>query len=171
MNNRNKDKDYGLTSTDEKIVLYGQDAVDRVRKMERGRKLSKAEDTVIREEGFVDRVYTDTKGVKTFGVGQTGKYMGMPFKDVFKIHEDDAKKLIPSYDKLTENAKAAIMSAAYRGDLQQSPTFRKLFNKGDYKKAAKEFLNNKDYRKSLEAGTGVAGRMERVSNIVRSLQG
>mgnify|MGYP003647359600 CR=1 FL=1 len=161
MSNRNKDKDYGLTSTDEKIVLYGQDAVDRVRKMERGRKLSKAEDTVIREEGFVDRVYTDTKGVKTFGVGQTGKYMGMPFKDVFKIHEDDARKLIPSYD---------IMSAAYRGDLQQSPTFRKLFNKGDYKKAAKEFLDNKDYRKSLEAGTGVAGRMERVANIFRSLQ-
>ena len=79
MSNRNRDNDYGLTSTDEKIVLYGQDAVDRVRKMERGRKLSKAEDTVIREEGFVDRVYTDTKGVKTFGVGQTGKYMGMPF--------------------------------------------------------------------------------------------
>lgn len=150
-------------------VLRGQSAVKKVAEME-GRELTLPEKTVIEEEGFVDEFYKDTKGVVTYGVGQTGKYIDMSFGDSFKEHEEDAKRFIPNYDKLPEVAKAAIMSAAYRGDLQQSPKFRKLFNAGDYEKAADEFLDNDDYRESLEEGTGVAGRMERVAEAVRNLQ-
>lgn len=151
-------------------VLRGQSAIEKVAEME-GRELTLPEKTVIEEEGFVDELYKDTKGVVTYGVGQTGKYIDMSFGDSFREHEEDAKRLIPNYDNLPEIAQAAIMSAAYRGDLQQSPKFRKLFNAGDYEKAADEFLDNDDYRESLEEGTGVAGRMERVAEAVRNLQG
>ena len=163
------DDDTTKNLPNDKVVLYGQDAIDRVREMEGGRELSLAEELVIREEGFVNKIYEDTKGIRTYGVGQTGKYMTMPFGEVFKIHEDDARKYIPDYDNLNDKGKAAIMSAAYRCDLQQSPTFRKLFNKKKYKEAAIEFLNNDDYRKSLLQKSGVAGRFQRIANAVSKL--
>lgn len=149
-----------------KEVLYGYDAVQRVANME-GRDLSIPEMMVIEEEGFVNKPYKDTKGITTYGVGQTGQWINKPFSAAFAAHEEDARRLIPSYDSLPDPIKGAIMSAAYRGDLQGSPTFRKLFNAGDYEAAAAEFLDNKDYRKSLKEGTGVAGRMERVAQAVR----
>ena len=149
-------------------VLTGKAAINKVAQME-GRELTLPEKFVIQEEGFVDEIYKDTKGITTYGVGQTGKYINKSFGESFKAHEDDARKYIPNYDELDELAQAAIMSAAYRGDLQQSPKFRKLFNAGDYRKAADEFLDNDDYRQSLEEGTGVAGRFERIAEIIRSL--
>ena len=145
---------------------YGYDAVKKVEEMI-GRKLTIPEIRVVEEEGFVDGTYKDTKGVVTSGVGQTGKYMNMSFDDTFREHEDIARKMIPSYDQLPDVVKAELAQAAYRTDLQQSPEFRKLFNAGKYEEAAQEFLDNADYRKSLKEGTGVANRMEAVSNIVR----
>lgn len=150
-------------------VLRGQDAIDKVSEME-GRELTLPEKVVIEEEGFVDGIYLDTKGVPTYGVGQTGKYIDMSFSESFKDHEDDARKYIPDYDDLNEEAKAAIMSAAYRGDLQQSPKFRKLFNAGKYEEAADEFLDNDDYRESLREGTGVYKRFNRIVKAIRNLQ-
>ena len=41
--------------------------------------------------------------------------------------------------------RCVIMSAFYRGDIQQSPKFRRLFNEYQYEKAAVEFLNHKEY--------------------------
>lgn len=149
-------------------VLRGKAAIRKVSQME-GRELTLPEKMVIEEEGFVDGLYKDSKGITTYGVGQTGEYINKSFGESFKAHEDDARKYIPNYDELDELAQAAIMSAAYRGDLQQSPKFRKLFNAGNYTKAADEFLDNDDYRKSLEEGTGIAGRFERIAEIIRSL--
>lgn len=151
-----------------KEVLYGADAIKRVEELE-GRELSLPERLVVEEEGFVNAPYKDTKGITTYGVGQTGKWINKSFGEAFKAHEKEAKKLIPSYDSLPEEAKAAVMSAAYRGDLQQSPKFRKLFNEGKFAEAAQEFLNNEDYKQSVKEGTGVAGRMERIAEAVFNL--
>lgn len=146
-------------------TYYGYDAVKKVEEM-LGRKLTIPEITVVEEEGYVDGEYLDTKGIVTSGVGQTGKYRNMSFDETFKAHEDEARKLVKDYDEMPDFLKSAIMSAAYRGDLQQSPNFRSLLNSGQYVEAAAEFLDNEDYRKSLQEGTGVAGRMERVAQAV-----
>ena len=66
-------------------VHYGQDAVNKV--TEREGHLTPPMEAVIREEGFVDGVYEDTKGIKTSGVGQTGGYMNMSFREAFLDHE------------------------------------------------------------------------------------
>jgi GH24 family phage-related lysozyme (muramidase) len=152
-----------------KEVLYGEDAVKRVEEME-GRELSYPERIVVIEEGFVNKPYEDTKGVITYGVGQTGDWMDKPFSEAFAAHEEDARNMIEDYDYYPDDIKAAIMSAAYRGDLQQSPNFRKLFNAGDYAAAADEFLNNADYKQAKKKGTGVAARMERIADAVRNYQ-
>jgi GH24 family phage-related lysozyme (muramidase) len=153
----------------EKEVLYGEDAVKRVEEME-GRELSYPERVVVMEEGFVNKPYEDEKGVVTYGVGQTGDWIDQPFSAAFAAHEEDARNMIEDYDYYSDDIKAALMSAAYRGDLQQSPKFRKLFNAGDFQAAADEFLNNKDYKQAKKKGSGVAARMERVADTIRNYQ-
>jgi GH24 family phage-related lysozyme (muramidase) len=125
-------------------VLQGEQAVQHVSQME-GRPLSPKEARVIQLEGYVPYTYLDTKNVPTYGVGQTGKWMDKPFSETFAKHEDRARKAIAKYDELPEYLQAEIVQAEYRGDLGSSPTFRKLFNKGKYKEAAKEFLNHEEY--------------------------
>ena len=61
-----------------------------------------------------------------------------------------------------------MLSSFYRGGLSGSPKTIELINKGDFKKAAKEFLDNKEYKKSKKEGTGVANRMEELSNALLS---
>jgi hypothetical protein len=58
------------------------------------------------------------------------------------------------------------LSSFYRGGLSGSPKTIDKINKGDFEGAAKEFLDNKEYRKSKKKGTGVHLRMEELSNIL-----
>lgn len=145
-------------------ALHGMDAVNAVQQRE-GRALSPQEQRVVMLEGFVPQVYKDTKGIETFGVGQTGKWINKSFGDSFKHHEDRARKSIPSYDKLPPFLQAELVQAEYRGDLGSSPTFRKLFNSGKYKKAAKEFLNHEEYL-DVDTPPQIRQRLEAVSRAV-----
>jgi GH24 family phage-related lysozyme (muramidase) len=147
-------------------VYYGKDAIREVEKKE-GRKLSYAERRVVEEEGYVPNKYKDTKGIVTYGVGQTGKYMDMSFDDTYKAHVDEARRLIPNLDTLPEKVQAEIIQATYRGDVGGSPTFRKLLNEGEYDKAAQEFLNNDEYRNT--ENTGIRQRMEKVASALTEL--
>ena len=145
-------------------VLYGNDAVSAVEQIE-GRPLSNKEKRVVVLEGFVPQVYKDTKGIDTYGVGQTGKWMQRTFSEAYAHHEDKTRKLIPNYDSLPEFLQSELTQATYRGDLGGSPTFRKLFNKGQYKDAAKEFLNHEEY---LDTNTPkqIRDRIEAVARAV-----
>jgi len=145
-----------------KKVLHGDAAVAKVVEME-GRSLTPIEERVVRLEGFVDGAYKDTKGITTYGVGQTGKYMGMPFSVVLKLHEDATRRLVPSYDKLPEKLRGELVQATYRGDLGNSPKAVAMFNSGLYKQAANEFLNNDEYE-SLDTPESIKVRMADVSS-------
>jgi len=153
---------------------FGQQAI-RVVEQELGRPLTNPEKRVVEEEGYVAGDYRDDKGILTSGVGQTGKYRGMGFDETFKAHEYTAKKMIKDFDRLPEGVQGELIQAAYRGDLQGSPKFRRLFNQGKYAEAADEFLDNDDYKiskKLNESGKphGVQGRMERVADAVRAMK-
>ena len=66
---------------------------------------------------------------------------------------------------MNKDAQRAIFSEHYRGSIKQSPTTRKLINRGNYKEAAVEFLNNDQYRNAEKLGIrGIKPRMEAVSN-------
>ena len=80
-------------------VLHGDEAVAAIEKLE-GRKLSPREVRTVHLEGFVPDVYLDSKGIPTYGVGQTGEWMKKSFGESFKHHEDLTRGMIPSYDKL-----------------------------------------------------------------------
>lgn len=125
-------------------VLHGNAAIKAIEAKEG--KLSPEQRYVALKEGYVDGEYLDHKGIPTRGVGQTGKFMYMSYKEAFAILEEEcAKKFIPAYPVMSKEMRSVIMSAFYRGDIQQSPKFRRLFNEYRYEEAAKEFLNHKEY--------------------------
>ena len=125
-------------------MLHGQKAVDKVEELEG--ELTPVQRRIVELEGYVPTEYEDTKGIVTKGVGQTGNYMDMSFKEVAEIHEDVARNLINDYDELPVELQAELAQLAYRGDLQQSNETIALFNKGKYEEASVELLNNKEFK-------------------------
>ena len=85
-----------------------------------------------------------------------------------KIKLEAAKKGIKNFESLSNNLKQHIVSSWYRGSLSGSPLTRELINAGKFEKAAKEFLNNAEYRAAVESGSGVAARMEAVAEALRN---
>lgn len=146
------------------MIFYGRDAIREVEKLEG--ELTPEMEFVIEEEGYASGEYADTKGISTSGVGQTGKFRNMSFKETFTAIEKDAKRLLPDYDSYPEYLRKAIMSAAYRGDLQGSPKFRRLMKAGKYNEAANEFLRNDEFL-SDDTPAGIKARMMRVADAVR----
>ena len=156
-----------VDSTVDKEVYYGSDAIAQV-EGNIGRPLTYAEKRVVEEEGYVATPYTDTKGITTQGVGQTGQWIEAGFEAAFAHHVDRARTRIPNLDEYPEDLQAELIQAEYRGDLGHSPTFLKLLNQGNYAQASQEFLDNNDYRNSKLTGSGVHKRMKRVSDAVSS---
>lgn len=152
--------------TVEQDVYYGSDAISKVSES-LGRPLTFSEQRVVEEEGYVATPYTDTKGITTQGVGQTGEWIDKGFEAAFQHHVERAKGRVPSFDSLPETLQAELVQGEYRGDLGGSPNFLRLLNEGEYDLAADEFLDNKDYRDSMESGSGVHKRMKRLSDAVR----
>ena len=153
--------------SDTKKVYYGQDAIAQV-EQNIGRELTYAEKRVVEEEGYVATPYLDTKGIITQGVGQTGEWIEKGFEAAYQHHVDRAERRIPGLKDLPEALQAELIQAEYRGDLGTSPTFVRLLNEGNYEEASSEFLDNNDYRRSQEEGTGVHKRMKKVSDAVAS---
>lgn len=154
------------------MTYHGKEAVAKL-EATLGRPLSLAERRVAEEEGYVDGEYKDDKGITTSGVGQTGKFRGMSFEETFEEHAKYARNSIDNFDELPEELQAEFIQLAYRGDLQQSPTARKLFNSGDYKAAGVELLNHQEYNKRKATGTddGVVRRLEAAAHQIQMYSG
>lgn len=150
---------------DDVNVYYGQEAVAMVAARE-GRPLSYAERLVVHAEGFVDGCYADTKGILTCGVGYTGPYKDMTFTSVFNAHLWLTKSLIDNYDSYSRDLRAQLVVAAYRGDLQQAKKTVELINQGDLRGAAREYLDNEEYRTTPHAS--IRQRLERLAQALQS---
>ena len=59
------------------------------------------------------------------------------------------------------------ISSIYRGGLSGSPKTMQNIREGNFADAAKEFLNNEEYRQAKKSGSGVAKRMEALSNLLK----
>ena len=145
---------------------------------------------LIPHEGYRSHVYKDHKGNPTIGIGHMfgpdsekrfkaaglgDKYKGcvggkcglskdeatkLLSQDLKDVYVPRTKKLITNFDRLNPEAQSAAVGSVYRGGLSGSPKTLGLINQGKFKEAGKEFLNNKEYRESKKAGTGVYKRMD-----------
>lgn len=147
-------------------------------------------------EGYRTRVYLDSKGNPTIGIGHLmtsndkqlfstlfgdkvnlsnilSKKSSLTEGQVLALFNHDlnnkmglVNRLFPSYDTYSEKTKAAIVDGVFRGDLSGSPATVKLINDGKWAKAAAEYLNNTEYKDAVKSGSGVAKRMKENSVIL-----
>lgn len=136
----------------------------------------KAANYIKRNEGVRNKLYRDSKGYWTIGIGHLvtpqeynlfkGKQLTQQeIMDLFKKDLDKKIQLAKSYfgakfESFSDDLKIAIIDGYFRGDLSQSPRTRELLRRGNFKAAAKEYLNNDEYRAALTSGSGVAKRMQ-----------
>ena len=130
-------------------------------------------------EGFSENPYEDG-GRENYSIGyghkgniktgdtiteeQAEKLLDKDLKEKYAL----AKRLMPKFDTFSAPMQQQILSSVYRGSLSGSPKTIKLINEGKFSEAAKEFLNNNEYRKSVAEETGVAPRMEAVASALQN---
>lgn len=144
-------------------TYYGEEAVKKVAAAEG--ELTPSQQRIVELEGYATGDYQDHKGIVTRGVGQTGAYKDKTFKETFGDIENMTRRLVQDYDSYPEYLQSELLQAAYRGDLQQSPSFRKLLKAGDFVGASEEFLNHKEYM-SRDTPDAIKRRLEAVSDAV-----
>jgi GH24 family phage-related lysozyme (muramidase) len=77
------------------------------------------------------------------------------------------EKLVPNLSSYSSKLQGEIVSEYYRGMMGKSPKAVKMLNAGDLTGAASEFLNAREYRESIRDKTGIAKRMENLSNAMK----
>lgn len=144
--------------------------------------LEKAAEYIKRNEGKKNTLYKDTKGYWTVGIGhlvtsqEFNNFKGRKLTDqeVLSLFKQDLNKKMAlvrkhfgaAFDTYSPNLQIAILDGYFRGDLSGSPETRKLLLARKFKEAAKEYLDNKEYRAALVSGSGVATRMQRNAAIM-----
>jgi GH24 family phage-related lysozyme (muramidase) len=140
-------------------------------------------------EGVKNKPYKDSKGFWTVGIGhlmtpaEQKSMIGRTLSDqeVNDLFARDLaskakmakRELGKAYDTLPKEAKVAILDGFFRGDMSGSPEALKLIRAGKLAEAADEYLDNNEYRASVELNRsgephGVAGRMERNAAAIRA---
>jgi GH24 family phage-related lysozyme (muramidase) len=149
----------------------------------------KAFEVIRRHEGFRPKPYLDTNKNWTVGIGTLiGKgteadLKASPFfgKEINEAAAKDlatkaitqkielAKRLVgpETFSGFSPELQAQLVSGAYRGDITGSPKALKLLSQSDFAGAAREVLDNEEYRKAKEAKSGVATRMEEMASIIK----
>lgn len=142
------------------MIHHGKKAVEAAEK-HLGRKLKPEERRACYLEGFSDEIYLDTKGIETFGMGQTGEWITKGLEAALIHHEVRVLNRLRDYHNYPEYLRCELYQAEYRGDLGHSPAACKLINSREFGKAAIEFLDNAEYR---TAPNSIRRRMESVAH-------
>lgn len=141
------------------MIYHGKQAIEQAEKF-LGRPLKPEERRACYLEGYSDEVYLDTKGIETFGMGQTGEWIRKGLDAALNHHFLRVLARIPDYLYLPEYLRAELYQAEYRGDLGHSPKTCKLINAREFELAASEFLDNEEYRTAPDS---IRRRMRAVS--------
>ena len=142
--------------------------------------LEKLKDHLIQKEGLKLEAYKLPGELNyTIGVG----HHGADVKKGMKITEEEAEQLLekdiqsklelierklPNFSEYSENLQKFVVDGFFRGDLSGSPKTLKLLNEGNFEEAAQEFLRNEEYNEAVVSGSGVASRMEDISEAIRN---
>ena len=138
-------------------------------------------------EGFVAEAKIATKGekFKTIGHGhldEKGEYKDkiITRPEALELLKEDIterlpaiRKAIPKFESLPLSVRTAILVGWFRGDIQLTSKGKtsetvKLMNKGEWKKAAIEYLNHKGFKNAkANKRSGIIARMKKVAKVLR----
>jgi len=166
---------------DDKIKLASGDATLPIKNVTLA-PMNKFINKIISQEGkpFLEatKVFDDEEFL-TIGYGRNNKNIKAGDKITLEqakenLQEDinirltEIQNRIPNFSNLSENLQIALFGEYYRGSVGQSPKTIKLINEGKYDEAAKEFLNNDEYRNAKKRKRrGIRKNMETVANLLR----
>ena len=123
----------------------------------------------------------------TIGYGRTRDLEGKPITKNTRITVEQAdqmlredldtrlqeiKRAYPNFDTYPQDLQLQLTQSYYRGTLtpKASPKTRKLINKGKFQEAAKEFLNNEEYKNAKKLGRpGIIERMDDVALALKNM--
>jgi lysozyme len=104
------------------------------------------------DEGYRNKMYLDSKGIPTIGIGHnlrdkplTDRAIQVIFEDDMADAEADARKLIKSFDALNDVRKAVVVNMAFNMGFSVLSQFRgtiAAIDAGDYAAAAGHMLNS-----------------------------
>lgn len=110
------------------------------------------ESQLIEDEGMRNKMYLDSKGIPTIGIGHnlrdvpiSNQAIRVIFEDDIKAAEIDTRKLIPVFDKLSEKRKAVVLNMMFNMGYPAFSSFKKtlaLINSHRYYEAADEMLQS-----------------------------
>jgi GH24 family phage-related lysozyme (muramidase) len=119
---------------------------------------------------FVDEHKADPEfGSKVLGGKQklTPEQVDTLLKRDVTVRIPKIQKLVPGFANYSPKLQGELFSEYYRGMLGKSPKAVKMLNAGDLTGSASEFLDAEDYRESIRDKTGIATRMENLSNAMK----
>jgi lysozyme len=122
-------------------------------------------------EGKTNKIYTDTVGKVTCGVGHNLSDKGVSDAVVALMLEEDiadaiedVKKLVPGFEKLSDNRKVALTDMCFNLGYTRMAGFKntlRFINSGQFDKAADNMLQSLWARQ-------VKGRAIKLANMVRN---
>ena len=129
---------------------------------------------LIDHEGYVKKVYRDSKGIPTIGIGHkilpgedfsqgiSPEEAQQLFQSDIQKHVGVAKGLFPNFDSYPNYLKVALLDGVYRGEHKSNYKTTKLINQERWTEAAEEYLRNQEYIASKSQGDrhGVWQRMD-----------
>jgi len=128
-------------------------------------------ETLRRHEGVEHKVYEDTMGIKTIGVGRNLESVGLSDEEIDYLLVNDidrTKKLIDQYlpwwTNLNEVRQEALINFVFNvgiGTAQKFKNAMKHLEEGNYEESAKEFLDS-NWAKQVK------GRAIEVTDMIRT---
>ena len=104
------------------------------------------------DEGYSRKMYLDSKGIWTIGIGHNLRDKPLSDRAIQAIFEDDmadaeadARKLIKSFDTLNDVRKAVVINMSYNMGYSVLSKFRQTIaaiDAGNYAEAAEHMLNS-----------------------------
>jgi hypothetical protein len=88
-----------------------------------------------------------------------------------KTRLPQVEKMLPNFKSYSPELQTELASEHFRGMLGKSPNTIKLINQGNFEKAASAFLDADEYKKSKIDKTGIAARMDNLSNMLKTESG
>ena len=131
--------------------------------------MDKLMDELIRDEGLRLKVYLDSEGIETIGVGRNLQ-KGITRDEAMLLLNNDIRYAIqeamtfPWYEKLTEQRKRVIVNMIFNLGLTRFSGFKntiRYLEMGDYEAASEEMLDSKWARQ-------VGVRATRLSDMMRN---
>ena len=123
------------------------------------------------DEGVRPKVYFDSLGIPSVGVGRNLRDKGLSMQEIDYLldndladAERDARVLVPGFDRLTERRKAVLLNLAFnlgRGRLAGFKRFLAALEAGAWEQAAAELLDSKWATQVKGRATRLAEQMKK----------